>query len=134
MKSAFLMSLVLARKPAVLTTAPGPNSTPSRLMRKMRPFALRWTQYLRRPEPSDHAIERDRSAVGLIEAHALVHADIERVPVDDGVLGRLVDDHRGAALSRDRRRAADHGAALRPGRDARHPKREQRGSGEQQIT
>src|SRR5262249_45584380 len=68
------------------------------------------TQDLRGPEPSDHAIERDRPAVGLVEAHALVHADVERVPVDDRVLARLVDDHRGAALPRDGRRAADDGA------------------------
>src|SRR5215471_1117240 len=40
MKSEFLMSLVVARKPAVLTTEPGPNSTPSRLMMKTRPFAV----------------------------------------------------------------------------------------------
>jgi hypothetical protein len=41
MKSALRMSWVLARKPAVLTTAFGPNSTPSRLMTKTRPFAVR---------------------------------------------------------------------------------------------
>jgi hypothetical protein len=32
MKSEFLMSLVVARKLAVLTTAEGPNRIPSRLM------------------------------------------------------------------------------------------------------
>ena len=34
------MSLVVARKPAVFTTEPGPNRMPSRLMRKTRPLAL----------------------------------------------------------------------------------------------
>ena len=40
MKSAFLISLVVARKPAVLTTEPGPNNMPSRLMMKTRPLAV----------------------------------------------------------------------------------------------
>ena len=34
------MSLVVARKPAVLITEPGPNSTPSRLITKTCPFAV----------------------------------------------------------------------------------------------
>ena len=68
---------------------------------------------LRRPEAADHAVERDRRAARLIEAHALVGADIERVPVDDRAGGRLVDDHRRAALALDRGRAADHRRRLR---------------------
>ena len=40
MKSAFLMSLVVARKPAVFTTLPGPNRMPSRLMTNTRPLAV----------------------------------------------------------------------------------------------
>ena len=40
MKSSFLMSLVVARKPAVLITALGPNRMPSRLMTKTRPLAV----------------------------------------------------------------------------------------------
>ncbi len=40
MKSEFLMSLVVARKPAVSTLAFGPNRTPSRLMTNTRPLAL----------------------------------------------------------------------------------------------
>ena len=40
MKSALRMSLVEARKPAVLITALRPNSMPSRLMMKTRPLAV----------------------------------------------------------------------------------------------
>jgi hypothetical protein len=45
MRSAFLISLVVARKPAVLTVELGPNRIPSGLIRKMRPLADRapWT-------------------------------------------------------------------------------------------
>ena len=34
------MSFVVARKPAVFTTLPGPNRMPSRLMMKTRPLAV----------------------------------------------------------------------------------------------
>ena len=51
MKSEFLMSLVLARKPAVLITEPGPNSTPSRLMTKTCPFAVRVPKICEGPSP-----------------------------------------------------------------------------------
>ena len=51
MKSSFLMSLVVARKPAVLMTAPLPNRMPSRLMRKMRPFAVSVPRICDGPSP-----------------------------------------------------------------------------------
>ena len=62
MKSAFLMSLVVARKPAVLITALGPNSMPSRLMMKTRPLAVSVPIDLRGAEPAGDAVERDRRA------------------------------------------------------------------------
>ena len=40
MKSWFLMSCVVATKPAVFTTAPLPNRMPSRLITKTMPLAL----------------------------------------------------------------------------------------------
>jgi hypothetical protein len=51
MKSEFLMSLVVARKLAVLTTAEGPNRIPSRLMRKTRPFAVSVPRISEGPSP-----------------------------------------------------------------------------------
>ena len=113
MKSAFLMSLVVARKPAVFTTLPGPNRMPSRLMMKTRPLAVSVPMISDGPEPAGHAVERDRRGARLIEAHALVGADVERVPVDDRAAGRLVDDHRRAALALDGGGAADHRRRLR---------------------
>jgi hypothetical protein len=47
-------------------------------------------------EAAGHAVERDRGAARLIELHALFDADIERIPVDDGAVARLIDQH-GAA-------------------------------------
>jgi hypothetical protein len=73
----------------------------------------------RRPEPAGHAIERDRGVARLIELHALLDADIERIPVDDRAVARLIDDHLRAALTLDRRRATDDGAALGPARSRR---------------
>ena len=86
---------------------------------------------LRRPEAADHAVERDRRAARLIEAHALVGADVERVPVDDSAVGRLVDDHRRAALALDGGGSADHRRPFGSGRYRRDPKRQQGRGGEQ---
>jgi hypothetical protein len=46
-------------------------------VRGQGPHNLRWAQ------PAGHAVECDRRTAGLIEVHALLGADIERVPVDD---------------------------------------------------
>ena len=51
MKSAFLMSCVVARNPAVLTTDEGPNRIPSRLMRNTRPFAVSVPRISEGPSP-----------------------------------------------------------------------------------
>src|SRR5262249_51839616 len=88
---------------------------------------------LRRPEPAGHAVEYDRRGAGLIEAHALVDADIERIPVDDGAAARLVDDHRRTALALDRRGAADHRAPGGPARSRRCAQRQKRRGREQEI-
>src|SRR5262249_49933397 len=81
---------------------------------------------LRRPEPAGHAVEYDRGGAGLIEAHVLVDADIERIPVDDGAAARLIDDYRRTALALDRRGAADHRAAGRSSRSRRRTQRQKR--------
>src|SRR6266404_5783176 len=128
MKSEFLMSWVVARKPAVFTTALGPNRMPSRLMANTRPFAVSVPRIsVGRAQP------RDRRGAGLIEAHALVDADIERVPVDDRAVARLVDDHRRTALALDRRAATDHRAAGGSARSRRRAQRQKRRGGEQEI-
>ena len=88
---------------------------------------------LRRAEAAGHAVERDRRAARLIEAHALVGADVERVPVDDRAAARLVDDHRRAALALDGGGAADHRPAFGTGRGLRQAERQQRRGREQQI-
>ena len=88
---------------------------------------------LRRAEAAGHAVERDRRAARLVEAHALVGADVERVPVDDRAAGRLVDDHRRAALALDGGGAADHRPAFGTGRRRRQAEREKRPSCEQQL-
>ena len=80
---------------------------------------------LRRPEAPGHAVERDRRGARLIEAHALVGADIERVPVDDRAVARLVDDHRRAALALDGGGAADHRAAFGPSRGRARSERQE---------
>ena len=126
MKSAFLMSLVVARKPAVFTTLPGPNRMPSRLMMKTRPLAVSEPMISDGPRPPVTRLSATEELDGLIEAHALVGADIERVPVDDRAAGRLIDDHRRAALALDRRRAADDRAALGPARSRRSAQRDER--------
>ncbi len=51
MKSSFLMSLVVARKPAVLITAPAPKMMPSRLMTNTLPFASRLPRIWLGPNP-----------------------------------------------------------------------------------
>ena len=81
---------------------------------------------LRRTQAAGHAIERDRRGAGLIEAHALIDADIERIPVDDRAVGRLVDDHRRAALALDRGGATDDRAARGPARSWPYAQRDER--------
>ena len=81
---------------------------------------------LRRSEPSGHAIERDRSAGRLVEAHALIDADIERIPVDDRAAARLIDRYRGTALSLDRGGATDDRAARGPARSWPYAQRDER--------
>src|SRR5262249_62134582 len=73
--------------------------------------------------PAGNAVVDDRRGAGLIEGHALVDADIERIPVDDRAAARLVDDHRRTALALDGGGAADHRA---PGGSARSGRRAQR--------
>ncbi len=83
---------------------------------------------LGRPLAAGDAVEHDRRARGLIEAHALVGADVERIPVDDRAAARLVDDHRRGALALDGRGAADHRPASGLGRGRARAEREQRPS------
>ena len=45
------MSFVVARKPAVFTTAEGPNRMPSRLMTNTRPFAVSVPMISEGPSP-----------------------------------------------------------------------------------
>ncbi len=75
------------------------------------------------------AVERDGRAARLIEVHSLLRGDGEALPVDDRLVGRLVDVGDGPRL-RDTGRAADDrapggargGGALQhhQGRDGRH--------------
>ena len=51
MKSLFLMSLVVARNPAVLITAPAPKMMPSRLTMNTRPFASMLPRICEGPSP-----------------------------------------------------------------------------------
>src|SRR5262245_64822045 len=120
MKSEFLISLVEARKPAVLTTAPGPNRMPSRLMRKMRPFAVRLPRISDGPSPPVTRLSATDPLLGCWKGDALAAADIERIPVDDRAVARLIDRYRGTALSLDRGGATDDRAARRPARSRPH--------------
>jgi hypothetical protein len=67
--------------------------------------------------PADDAVERGRGAVRLIERRGLAGPDIERGPIDDGILARLIDDHHPGALALDAGGAAHHGAAIGAGVD-----------------
>src|SRR5205823_10033076 len=84
-------------------------------------------------EPAGHAIEHDRGAAGLVEAHALSRADIERIPVDDRAVARLIDVDRGAALALNGRHAADHRGAFRAGRSRHRGERHERRGQEHEI-
>ena len=64
MKSAFLMSLVVARKPAVFTTLPGPNRMPSRLMMKTRPLAVSEPMISDGPRPPVTRLSATDEALG----------------------------------------------------------------------
>jgi hypothetical protein len=88
---------------------------------------------LRGAEPAGHAVERDRGAARLIELHALFDADIERIPVDDCAVARLIDDHRRAALALNRGGAADDRSALGSARSRRCAQRDERRGGEHEI-
>src|SRR5262249_6624418 len=81
---------------------------------------------LRGAETTGHAIEHDRGAAGLVEAHALSGADIERTPVDDRAAARLTDDDGGGTLTLNSRRAADHCGAFGAGRSRRRRERDER--------
>ena len=131
MKSSLRMSLVVARKPAVLITAPAPKMMPSRLTTNTLPLASRLPRICDGPEPAGDAVERDRVAVRLNERGALAGADVEHVPVDDGLVAELIDGDVGGARVLDRRAAADHGAAVRA-RAARRSRERHQGRGDQQ--
>src|SRR3954468_16220988 len=67
MKSAFLMSLVVARKPAVLITLPGPNRMPSRLMTKTRPLAVSEPMISDGPSPPVTRLSATDEALGWLK-------------------------------------------------------------------
>ena len=64
MKSEFLMSWVVARKPAVFTTALGPNRMPSRLMTNTRPFAVSVPRISDGPSPPVTRLSTTEEAPG----------------------------------------------------------------------
>ena len=64
MKSALLMSWVVARKPAVSTTAVGPNRMPSRLIRNTRPLALSVPSIFEGPSPPVTRLSTTDDALG----------------------------------------------------------------------
>ena len=101
MKSSLRMSLVVARKPAVLITAPAPKMMPSRLTTNTLPLALRLPRICARAHPAGDAVERDRIAVRLNERRLLADADVEHAPVDDRLVAELIDGDVGGALDRD---------------------------------
>ena len=86
----------------------------------------------RRPLPADHAVERGRGAVGLIEGGGLAAADIEGLPIDDGVLAGLVDGDCGGALALDGGAAPHYGTAIGTGDCQTDPNGHQRGAREHQ--
>ena len=133
MKSRLRMSFVVARKPAVFTTADGAEQDAVAVDDEYAAVRRQRAEDLRRAEPASHAVEHDRRAARLIEPHALVDADVERVPVDDRAAARLVDGRRRAALALDGGRAADHRAPGGSARSRRRPQRQERRGGEQEI-
>src|ERR1043166_4779836 len=72
MKSSLRMSCVVARNPAVLMTAFGPNTMPACVKEQAGPVGVGRPRVRRGPGPAGDAIERDRAAVRLIELHPLV--------------------------------------------------------------
>ena len=56
------MSLVVARKPAVLTTRAGPEQDAVAIDDEDAAVGSQRAHDLRRPEPAGHAVERDRGA------------------------------------------------------------------------
>src|SRR5258705_6104025 len=67
MKSVFLMSLVLARKPAVFTTLPRPNRMPSRLMTNTRPLAVSVPIISDGPRPPDPRLKATDELIGWLK-------------------------------------------------------------------
>ena len=102
-------------------------------MTKTRPFAVSVPMISDGPSPPVTRLSTTDELLGLIEAHALVDADIERVPVDDRAAARLVDDHRRAALALDGGGAADHRAPGGPARSRRRAQRDERRGREHEI-
>ena len=86
----------------------------------------------RRPQSSCHPIEDDRTRAGLHEAHGLAYADVEGLPIDDGVRARLRDRDVGRPLSGDRDRAADDLSTERIGVSDLSAERNERGRREQE--
>ena len=86
---------------------------------------------------AEHAVQGDRVAVRLDKLHRFALADIERAPVDDGVLAGLVD-HGGAGRAVDLGLARDDGAAGGPGQRqvavAEHQRRRHAGQREVRAT
>ena len=72
MKSAFLMSLVVARKPAVFTTLPGPNRMPSRLMTKTRPLAVSEPRISDGPRPPTTRLSATEELFGWLKRTLLL--------------------------------------------------------------
>ena len=87
----------------------------------------------RRAIAAQHAVQRHRIAVGLLELHRFALADIELRPVDDGVLAALVD-HGIAGRAIDGRLPRHDRPARRPRQGqaavAEHQRRRHAGQGE----
>ena len=76
------------------------------------------------------AIELGRTRTRHVDLRLFARADVEGLPVDDGVLGRLIDHDVGGALALYVGGAADHLGAVRPGERRRGGER-QEGRGRQ---
>jgi hypothetical protein len=127
------MSWVVARKLAVLTTRRGAEQDPVAIDEEDATVRRQRAEDFRGAEPAGYAVEHDRRASRLIELHALFDADIERIPIDDRAVGRLIDDHGRAALALNRGSAADDRAALGSARGRRRAQRDERRGGEHET-
>src|SRR5262249_60253156 len=115
------------------TPGRGRKTMPSRFDDDGPPAGLQRAHGRGGADAAGDALEHGRRAARLIEPHALVDADIERIPVDDRGVARLIDDYRRAALALNGGGAADHGAAERSARSRRGGERDQRRGGEHEI-